>query len=319
MPVISVIVMPFGLIAVLLMPFGLDSVPFAIMGKGIDWMIALADWVAGWQGEIVTGRLPMAAFLLIGLGGGLLCLLRTRLRHVGTLLVGLGLLAAFWPSDQAAPEVLVSEDGRLVAVLRDGEVMTNRTRPPGFIYDQWRRALKLGALVKPVQRRTGGLLLEEEREKSANEGRVKTQRTRRKADREKAKTAMLAALAAALRDSRFVCEAKAFCATVSPSGWKIVTLEDVAFLGTGCDAADLVVVPFALRLNACRSGAKLVTARHLRRTGALEITPEDKGIATPLSAARIVQAVETLNRPWSRHRTYDWRTGRFDDAENNQL
>ena len=315
MPVISAIVMPFGLIAVLLMPFGLDAVPFAIMGKGIEWMIALSYWVAGWKGEIVTGRIPPLAFLLIGLGGGLVCILRTRLRHAGTLLVVLGAGLAFWPGSGTAPEVLVSEDGRLVAILRDKATMTNRARPPDFIYDQWRRALRLGELVKPEIRKTAGLTIEDEEPPDSKE----QKRPRRKADRGEAKTAMVDALAAAGKTGNFVCEAKAFCAAVSPSGWRIVTLEDAAFLGTACDGADLVVVPFALRLETCRSGARLVTARHLRRTGALEIRPAGEMASPHLSDASFTAAVETLDRPWSRHRTYDWRTGAFEAGADDQL
>lgn len=310
MPVISAVVMPFGLVAVLLMPLGLDAVPFAIMGKGIEWMIALSTWVASWKGEIVTGRIAPAAFLLVGLGGGLVCILRTRLRHAGTLLAGLGLAIACWPDGRDAPEALVSEDGRLVAILRGETVATNRARPPDFIYAQWRRALRLGDLAKPDIRRSAGLTVEETNEPSGATGDRK--RPRRKADRQKARDAMAAAFAAAKEGDNFVCEAKAFCAAVSPSGWRIVTLDDVAFLGTACDAADLVVVPLALRLEACRSGARLVTARHLRRTGALEIRPDTEGASGALSGADITPAVESLARPWSRHRTYDWRTGTFD-------
>ncbi|MEW9615412.1 ComEC/Rec2 family competence protein [Shinella sp. S4-D37] len=307
MPVISAVVMPFGLVAVLLMPFGLDAVPFAIMGKGIEWMIALSMWVAGWKGEIVTGRIPPAAFLLIGLGGGLVCILRTRLRHAGTLLAALGLAIACLPAAGARPEMLVSEDGRLVAILRGETVATNRARPSDFIYSQWRRALRLGDLAKPQTRRSEGLTLEETDDTAAS-----GKPPRRKADRQKAKEAMAWALAAARTGGSFVCEAKAFCAAVSPSGWRVVTLDDVAFLGTACDAADLVVVPFALRLEACRSGARLVTARHLRRTGALEIRPAAEGASGTFSEAHMTPAVESLDRPWTRHRTYDWRTGSFD-------
>jgi ComEC/Rec2-related protein len=310
MPVISIIVMPFGLIAVLLMPFGLDAVPFAIMGKGIEWMIALSTWVARWEGEIVTGRIPPVAFLLVGLGGGLVCILRTRLRHAGALLVGLGLAIACFPAGDAAPEALVSEDGRLVAILRGETVATNRARPPDFIYAQWRRALRLGDLVKPDIRKSPELILEDAAEATGTTENRK--RLRRRVDRQKARDAMQSALAAARTGNGFVCEAKAFCVAVSPSGWRIITLDDVAFLGTACDAADLVVVPLGLRLEACRSGARLMTARHLRRTGALEIQPALEVPSGAFSQARVTPAVESLERSWTRHRTYDWRTGRFD-------
>ena len=312
MPVISAIVMPFGLAAVLLMPFGLDAIPFAIMGKGIEWMIALSAWVASWKGEIVTGRIPFAAFLLIALGGGLVCLLRTRLCHAGTVLVLLGLILAF-RNDGRAPEVIVSEDGRLVAIVGKESVSTNRARPPDFIWSQWRRALRLADPQKPALRRTAGLAVED-----TSKPETTGKRPRRKAVREKAGVAMASALSAARSSNAFVCEVKAFCAAVSPSGWRIVALEDTAFLGTACDAADLVVVPYALRLDACRSGARLVTARHLRRTGALEIEPATGMEASSLAQAHVTQAVESVDRPWSRHRTYDWRTGRFEPPANGQ-
>ncbi|WP_313665777.1 ComEC/Rec2 family competence protein [Shinella sp.] len=312
MPAISAIVMPFGLIAVLLMPFGLDAIPFAIMGKGIEWMIALAEWVSRWKGgDVVTGRIPMSAFVLIGVGGGLLCILRTRLRHAGTVLIVVGALMAVWPPTRGKPELLISEDGRLVAILRDDAVATNRAKPPGFIYDQWRRALRLGDLARPDMRKTAGLLLAETATEAAA-AETERKRPRRKADREKAKEAMMSALVAARQTQTFICEAKAFCAAVSPSGWKIVTLEDTAFLGTACDRADLVVVPFALRLDSCRSGAKLLTARHLRRTGALEITPSTDDAGASLAGAIYTPAVETVARAWSRHRTYDWRSDTFE-------
>lgn len=309
MPVISAIVMPFGLVAVLLMPFGLDAVPFAIMGKGIEWMIALSNWVASWKGEIVTGRISPVAFLLIGFGGGFVCILRTRLRHAGTMLVLIGVAIAFWPNDRQKPEILVSEDGRLVAILRENSVATNRARPPDFVYAQWRRALRLGDIVKPTMRKTAGLTIEEEN--TAVETTEKRKAPRRQANREKAKAAMLSALDASAKQTGFICEAKAFCAAVSPTKWRVVTLEDIAFLGTACDVADLVVTQVPLRIAACRSGARLITARHLRRTGALEIIPGEKENASDMSEAIITPAVETLDRPWSRHRTYDWRSGTY--------
>jgi len=309
MPAISAIVMPFGLVAVLLMPFGLDAIPFAIMGKGIEWMIALSNWVASWKGEIVTGRIPFAAFLLIGFGGGLVCILRTRLRHAGTLLVLIGIAIAFRPDDDRRPEVLVSEDGRLVAILRESGVATNRARPPDFVYAQWRRALRLDEVVKPTMRKTAGLTVDVE--DAADETTKKRKSPRHKANREKAKAAMLSALDAAAKQAGFVCETKAFCVAVSPNEWRIATLEDVAFLGTACDLADLVVTQVPLRTAACRSGAKLITARHLRRTGALEIIPAEEENAPFMLEASITPAVETLERPWSRHRTYDWRTGTY--------
>src|ERR1700716_4626859 len=84
MPVVSALVMPAGLLGLAAMPFGFDGVFWWLMGVGIDWMIAVTEWVAGLPGAI--GR--MAAFgigPLIGssLGIILLGLFRPPLRWAG--------------------------------------------------------------------------------------------------------------------------------------------------------------------------------------------------------------------------------------------
>ena len=66
------------------MPFGLDRVFWWLMGIGIDWMIAVTEWVAALPGAV--GR--MAAFgigplIAASVGIVLLGLLRTPLRWSG--------------------------------------------------------------------------------------------------------------------------------------------------------------------------------------------------------------------------------------------
>lgn len=94
------------------------------------------------------------------------------------------------------------------------------------------------------------------------------------------------------------------------SGLKIAAVEDARLAGPACDAADLVVVSAMLRLESCRSGARLVTAATLRRTGALELQSSPGG-AVVLDTMRPAIAPEELERAWQRHRLYDWRSGRF--------
>jgi competence protein ComEC len=58
MPFVSAWTMPMGILGVVLMPFGMDGFAWYLMGFGIDWMIAIALWVASLPGAV--GR--MAAF-----------------------------------------------------------------------------------------------------------------------------------------------------------------------------------------------------------------------------------------------------------------
>ena len=78
MPVVSIWVMPAGIVGLVAMPFGLDGHCWRLMGEGIGWMIAVALWVTSLPGAV--GR--MAAFgtgplLLCSAGLVVLCLFKT--------------------------------------------------------------------------------------------------------------------------------------------------------------------------------------------------------------------------------------------------
>src|SRR3954453_16601499 len=136
MPVVSVLVMPAGLLGLLAMPFGFDGVFWWLMGLGIDWMIAVTRWVADLPGAI--GR--MAAFgigpLIVSSAGIiLLCLLRTPLRWSGA---GVLALAIVWAVSVPRPDVLIAGDGRAVAVrASDGKLHLMRTGKDAFLLKEW--------------------------------------------------------------------------------------------------------------------------------------------------------------------------------------
>src|SRR5437660_2411484 len=114
MPVVSAVVMPAGLLGLVAMPFGFDGVFWRVMGVGIDWMIAVTQWVAALPGAI--GR--MAAFgigplIAASVGISLLGLLRTPLRWSGAAAL---VLAVVWALAVAQPDVLGSGDAHNVGV-----------------------------------------------------------------------------------------------------------------------------------------------------------------------------------------------------------
>ncbi|OBZ94072.1 transporter [Pararhizobium polonicum] len=312
MPVISIFVMPFALIAMLLMPFGLDRYPLLVMGQGLDWMITIADMVSSWGGEVTTGRIPDHAFMLIAAGGVLACLLRTWLAVSGLIVVAAGLLVV-WSGTAARPDVVIAEDGRLVAMIEQDRAATNRSKPPDFVFSQWQRALRLQSHQKPEQRTDLAIEDTEVPEPAVTEtggGRKK----RPPIDKDLARFAVRQLLAEATPD-RFLCVPKQWCAARARQGWRIVTVEDARFIGIACDEADIVVIPVMLRFRTCRSGALLLSGQSLRRTGAVEIygpSPGEPAGETGKAEMRVVFALEQLQRPWARHRTYDWRTGLFD-------
>ena len=136
MPFVSAWTMPMGILGVIAMPFGLDGFFWFLMGEGIDWMIAVALWVASLPGAV--GR--MAAFgigpLLLGSAGlVVLCLLRSPLRLTGVALLA---IASVWAVRTPQPDVLIAADGLTFAVRGpDGRLAIVRSGSDTFAARQW--------------------------------------------------------------------------------------------------------------------------------------------------------------------------------------
>ena len=114
MPIISALSMPAGLLALVAMPFGFDAPLWRLMGVGIDWMVAVAVWVANLPGAV--GHVPafgVGAVLLATAGLVVVCLLRSPLRFAGAGFVVAGCAVAMMA---ARPDVMVSAGGDVVAV-----------------------------------------------------------------------------------------------------------------------------------------------------------------------------------------------------------
>jgi hypothetical protein len=128
---------------VLLTPLGLDAIFWTVAGVGVDIVVAIAKMVAGRGGNIGIGRLPAWYFPAAVAGFLILTLLRTRVRHLGTAVMAILTLAIALGPAEAPPNLVISEDGSLVAIVHGAALASNRERPPHFIFDQWQRALVL--------------------------------------------------------------------------------------------------------------------------------------------------------------------------------
>ena len=66
----GLVVMPAAVVAVLAAPFGLDWLPFQVVGLGMGYVIAVAEFVAGLGGAVVgVPAGPAASLGLLALGG----------------------------------------------------------------------------------------------------------------------------------------------------------------------------------------------------------------------------------------------------------
>ncbi|WP_430258697.1 ComEC/Rec2 family competence protein [Neorhizobium sp. IRS_2294] len=311
MPIISFVVMPAGLVAMLLMPFGLDAPFLFIMGEGLRIVIRIAEIVAAWGGDIAIGRQNPLFLPLATAGFLLLTLLRTPLRLTGALFMAVALLFAVRSGSAPRPDIVISEDGASVGVIQDDKITLNRTRPPGFIYDQWRRALVLETGEQPLAlpvlassepARGASLAKSDDRPPGPHS---RPDLTRREIE-------YVRGFLQALKPGRFACLPKILCAAQTAQDIRIVTVEDNRYTGLACDVGRIIVSPGA-RFDTCRSGALLLSRRTLRRTGALEITIIPNATAPDIKiTAAMRDSAQTSSRPWTVHRFYDWRTRQLD-------
>jgi competence protein ComEC len=136
MPIVSAWIMPAGMLALVAMPFGFDDVLWRLMGMGIEWMDAIAMWVASLPGAV--GRVPAfggGPLLLCTAGLVMVCLMRSPLRWGGAMAI---VAATLWALATPLPDVLVAPSGDLIAVRgADGRLAVIKKGGEGFAVKEW--------------------------------------------------------------------------------------------------------------------------------------------------------------------------------------
>ena len=144
-PISSLWIMPWTMVGYALMPLGLEGLALAPMGWGISAVLWIADTVAAWPGAAHSlPAMPAVGIVLVAAGGLWLCLWRTRWRVWGPV----GILAGLVTTGMTMPpDVLVSDDGRYMAVrAADGGLMATSSRS-NYIVDSWLRHDGLAAAL----------------------------------------------------------------------------------------------------------------------------------------------------------------------------
>ncbi|MDJ0942089.1 MAG: ComEC/Rec2 family competence protein [Kiloniellales bacterium] len=152
-PLTAFWIMPAAVVAMLLLPFGLEAGALAVMGTGIELLLAVAGEIAGWEGAVIPVRaMPLWGLAAAAFGGLWLCLWERRWRLVG--LAG-PLLGAASIALTSPPDFLVSGDGRLLALrAADGALVFSALKRERYRRDIWLR--RSGAEAARAWDRGGG-------------------------------------------------------------------------------------------------------------------------------------------------------------------
>jgi competence protein ComEC len=137
-PITGFWVMPWLILSLLLMPLGLEGLALQPAGWGIAAILWTARTVAGWPGAVaLVPAMPPAGIVLVSLGGLWLCLWRRPWRLGGLAAIAGGFASILLVRQ---PDILVSEDARLVAVSEaDGSLRLSSGAANRFVGQEWLR------------------------------------------------------------------------------------------------------------------------------------------------------------------------------------
>jgi competence protein ComEC len=138
-PFVSLVVMPAAVAGSLLLPFGLDGPVWQLIGLGSDKVLAVARYVAEFQGSVRGVRaFGEGALLMMSLGFVMLVLIRAPIRYAGAILMAAGAMAAARP---AVPDVFVDREGRHAMVrVQDGRLTLVGRSVNRFTTERWLQA-----------------------------------------------------------------------------------------------------------------------------------------------------------------------------------
>ena len=159
-PLTALWVMPAGMLAMLAMPLGLEWAPLWVMGWGIEVVLAVGRTVAAWPAAVVAvPHMAPWGLVVLSLGIAWLGIWRTQVRLLG--LVGI-VVGAMSPLAAAAPDVLVSAEGRLIAFrTAEGAFVQQTSGGSRFTREAWLQfwAITEMARIGPATRTAAGAVL----------------------------------------------------------------------------------------------------------------------------------------------------------------
>ncbi len=135
-PVTSLLVMPAGMLALPLMLVDLEWIALIPVNWGIEATLAIARFTASLPAATLdVPHMPAWGLAVLAFGLAWLGLWKGRIRLAGLLAIGVGVAS---PAIQRPPDILVSGDGRLIAVRTESGVYAQQLRGGSpFVRDSW--------------------------------------------------------------------------------------------------------------------------------------------------------------------------------------
>ncbi|WP_264213662.1 ComEC/Rec2 family competence protein [Leisingera thetidis] len=134
-PVMGSVVIPSAVLALCLAPLGLEGIGLTVMRWGLDWILAVAQTVSGFEGAVSAVPAPDAMVLPLFASGMLFAVIwQGRLRLAGFLPAAAALMV--WTGAER-PAVIIADSGGLIGVMQPDGRALSRAKGQGFTAGIW--------------------------------------------------------------------------------------------------------------------------------------------------------------------------------------
>ena len=138
-PIMSLYLMPTVALFFILLPFGLHHVALMLMKYGIDALLALSRWVAGFpHAQQFAPAIPGYGIAIFTFGLLWVCLWQSRTRRYGAVAMVLGVATIFF---NHPPDLLVGGGGRQIAIRTADGFRLAHGRATSMIPELWANGL----------------------------------------------------------------------------------------------------------------------------------------------------------------------------------
>ncbi|OFW87821.1 MAG: hypothetical protein A3B66_06630 [Alphaproteobacteria bacterium RIFCSPHIGHO2_02_FULL_46_13] len=134
-PISGLMIMPMVIISYVLLPFGAADWSLKILGLGVDWLLDIARWTQDLSGSVITSSAMPDMFLVMMTITGLILILFKGWGRMVAMLPFCVAMMSIWTMDR--PDMIVSNDGGVMAVRDTRHVYLSSLRKNKFASDTW--------------------------------------------------------------------------------------------------------------------------------------------------------------------------------------
>ncbi|WP_317993135.1 ComEC/Rec2 family competence protein [Bartonella gliris] len=148
LPIISILIIPFGLIAVLAMLLGFEWYPLQIMGFGIGLLTKIAHAIKAISPDLNPGFMPLSALVLFSIGLVGLTFCKTSIRFLFSLFIVVGIYVCLVHSPV---QLIIADNMSLVGVINKKKLYIDRYHISKFTTSIWEKSFRVNETIKPTK------------------------------------------------------------------------------------------------------------------------------------------------------------------------